>query len=730
MTGGEPTKLKVFVSYAREDLGFADQLVDALQVAGFDPLIDRHRMTGGEEFKGRLALLILECDTVCFVVTPDSIDPQSFCNWEIAETDRLQKRMIPVLCRSLGEANVPPRLKALDYIHFYPDVHVPGSGFGNGLARLTKALKADLAWLREHTVLGERAARWDTRGRGDEHLLRGKLLDEAERMLADRPSNAPEFTQTQRDYLRESRRAEDASIASERQRLADMQAAHEERERALADAEAAVAERNLEQQKREHADKRRQRLRYLLAAVSAAAVIGLGGFSYFLTQKTKEAVTEKRRADDQTAVAETKTKEAEAALAKADDALDSVKVEKARTEQLFLMQSRFLMAKAEEALNDKDYATAALLTLEGLPDKEAGNVRPELEGLVNVLRTALRGLNGDLVAADDASEDLDARTEDLIVRARAKLPKCLTVEQRKAFALEGSDVPRWCLALRLPDAPGDATSHPPTPPETKDKTSSDDELPVRETASEPTTAMPSSGYGGAGVLFGAQNVGFAVDTDVIQVSNDVGKFDRIRFRVLNSDVYMRSFKVVYDTGEADTLEVNAEIPKNSRTNWINVRGDRFIRKVEMAYRAKPDFAGQMRIEAFGEYAEGWLGAQGEGRKYNQGWILLGAQSASFVGFDKDVISVGPNAGGFSKIRIAVRDRALTLNELRIVYADGSDETIPVRARVEAGATFGPIDLKSEKRAPIDRIEGRYRSRFFDPGKGQTSSSVIEVWGQY
>ena len=35
-------RLKVFVSYARADVDFADQLVLALQDKGFEPKIDRH----------------------------------------------------------------------------------------------------------------------------------------------------------------------------------------------------------------------------------------------------------------------------------------------------------------------------------------------------------------------------------------------------------------------------------------------------------------------------------------------------------------------------------------------------------------------------------------------------------------------------------------------------------------------------------------------------------------
>ena len=255
-------------------------------------------------------------------------------------------------------------------------------------------------------------------------------------------------------------------------------------------------------------------------------------------------------------------------------------------------------------------------------------------------------------------------------------------------------------------------------------------LDTRPTSTEATTAAPGRATSGGDVLFGAQYVGFGVDRDVIRVGNEIGKFDRIRLRVLDNDIYINEMKVIYANGETDTLAVNANVPKNSRTNWIDLKGDRFIKEIQLVYRSKPSFRGQARIEVFGHYAPGWLGPQGEGRKYNQGWVLLGAQTAGFVGFDKDVIPVGSNEGGFKKIRVTVKDRAITLNEVRVIYTDGTDETIPVRTRVDAGGTYGPIDLKGERRVAIDRIEAKYRSRFFDSSAKGKGSAIVEVWGQH
>jgi hypothetical protein len=53
MTDASTTrKAKVFISYSRDDITFADQLVAALEGTGFDPLIDRHSIPGGEGLEG------------------------------------------------------------------------------------------------------------------------------------------------------------------------------------------------------------------------------------------------------------------------------------------------------------------------------------------------------------------------------------------------------------------------------------------------------------------------------------------------------------------------------------------------------------------------------------------------------------------------------------------------------------------------------------------------------
>src|SRR5262249_29531449 len=143
-------KLRVFISYSRDDLKFADQLDAALNACSFECLIDRHGISGGEDWKRRLGNLISEADTVVFVLSPNSASSET-CNWEVEEAARLNKRILPTVCRPLEGASPPARLRDRNYIFFYDEPKVPGSGFGTGLADLVTALNTDFDWLREHT---------------------------------------------------------------------------------------------------------------------------------------------------------------------------------------------------------------------------------------------------------------------------------------------------------------------------------------------------------------------------------------------------------------------------------------------------------------------------------------------------------------------------------------------------------------------------------------------------
>src|SRR5262245_35981817 len=235
-------KLRVFISYSRDDLRFADQLDAALSTYGFECLIDRHGISGGEEWKRRLGNLISYADTVVFVLSPSSARSE-ICDWEVEEAAGLNKRILPVNCRPLEGVSPPPRLRELNYIFFYEELRVPGSGFGNGLANLVTALNTDFDWLREHTRYLQRASDCDTGGRPPNRLLSGNDILEAKAWAARRPKSAPEPTALQLDFIRASEEEAEALLSEQRKQLEEMAAAQAEREKALHEAEEAQRKR-------------------------------------------------------------------------------------------------------------------------------------------------------------------------------------------------------------------------------------------------------------------------------------------------------------------------------------------------------------------------------------------------------------------------------------------------------------------------------------------------------
>src|SRR5215470_16836776 len=113
----EPAKLKVFISYSRKDEDFAQDLLEGLEVAEFEPYLDKHDIAAGEDWEARLGRLIEAADTVVFVISPDAVASER-CAWEVECTVNLKKRLLPIVFRRVEEAQVPPHLKQLNYIYF------------------------------------------------------------------------------------------------------------------------------------------------------------------------------------------------------------------------------------------------------------------------------------------------------------------------------------------------------------------------------------------------------------------------------------------------------------------------------------------------------------------------------------------------------------------------------------------------------------------------------------
>lgn len=249
------TSLKIFISYARRDgSSFAEELVDALDVAGFEGFLDRNDIAAGEDWEKRLEALIASADTLVFVMTPGAVASER-CGWEIAKADSLGKRIVPVVLIPVGDNEAPPSLGRLNYIFFDGR-----QSFSRALRQLSTALTVDAAWIREHTRIGELAERWVQRGKPDVLLLRGPELEAARRWVEGATASAPQPTELQRDFIATSERHEHEQASLEAERLAAV---------------------GVEQAAKEAALRTLSRRTMIGLVATAALAVGAGGFAYW-----------------------------------------------------------------------------------------------------------------------------------------------------------------------------------------------------------------------------------------------------------------------------------------------------------------------------------------------------------------------------------------------------------------------------------------------------------------
>jgi formylglycine-generating enzyme required for sulfatase activity len=190
---------RIFISYSRKDMPFADRLEAALKARGFETLIDRAEIYAFEDWWERIQALIGRADTIVFVLSPDAVASDVALK-EVAHGAALNKRFAPIVCRRVEVEAVPEEVRRLNFI-FFDD---PAS-FETSADQLAQALQTDIGWIRQHTEYGEAARRWSAAGRPGGLLLRSPALDVAEHWITSRPRGAPAPSEETQAFVAESR---------------------------------------------------------------------------------------------------------------------------------------------------------------------------------------------------------------------------------------------------------------------------------------------------------------------------------------------------------------------------------------------------------------------------------------------------------------------------------------------------------------------------------------------
>src|SRR5580700_3244069 len=142
-------KARIFISYSRKDMAFADRLEAALKARGFVPLIDREEIYAFEDWWKRIEALIGQADTVVFVLSPDAVSSRVALK-EVEYAASLHKRFAPIVCRRVESSTLPEALRRLNFIFFDNPERFDASADA-----LASALETDINWIRQHTEYAE-----------------------------------------------------------------------------------------------------------------------------------------------------------------------------------------------------------------------------------------------------------------------------------------------------------------------------------------------------------------------------------------------------------------------------------------------------------------------------------------------------------------------------------------------------------------------------------------------
>jgi hypothetical protein len=198
------------------------------------------------------------------------------------------------------------------------------------------------------------------------------------------------------------------------------------------------------------------------------------------------------------------------------------------------------------------------------------------------------------------------------------------------------------------------------------------------------------------VQLGCRDVDLNVDRDVIPVGVRDGRFTAIRLRASGNAVQMLDLKVVYANGEPDDIPVRARIREGGTSGLLDLRGrDRAIDRIQLIYARVPNFRGRARLCVDGRAAQAAAPA----------WVQLGCRDVD-LNVDRDVVRVDRRDGRFTAIRLRAIGNVVQMLDLKVIYANGEPDDLPVRARIPENGSSGPLDLRGHDRG-IDRVEMIY-----------------------
>lgn len=217
------------------------------------------------------------------------------------------------------------------------------------------------------------------------------------------------------------------------------------------------------------------------------------------------------------------------------------------------------------------------------------------------------------------------------------------------------------------------------------------------------------------VLLGQQEVGFMVDRDVINVEREGIRFSQLRIEAERNDVYLISLRLVYQNGFAEDFRVDRELKAGLEAFPVDLRGERsYLRRIEMVYRARPDFRGRAIVRIYGELRQDRRPGFVETTRFE----VIDTKMISRRDHESVTFDLGRGEGRFARLRLRAGDGGVRIGDVRITFGNGESQRVVVEDRLDDNQMSRVIDLEGDRRFIRSvRVEAR-------PIRGERDATLV------
>lgn len=197
---GVPLEGHVFVSYARRNQAFVNDLVAALERHGEKTWIDRDRIPDAMKWMQQIRFAIVDARACIFIISEQAVESEIW-NAELNEALRHGKRLVPVIIDNVVANRVPEALRELQWTDFRGI-----SSFDEPVRSLIRTISKNPEWVLAHTRFAIKSAEWNRAEGKKGSVLRGTQLKAAAGWLEspDERYEDPSLTDDQVAFIQAS----------------------------------------------------------------------------------------------------------------------------------------------------------------------------------------------------------------------------------------------------------------------------------------------------------------------------------------------------------------------------------------------------------------------------------------------------------------------------------------------------------------------------------------------